>query len=492
MSRDPFRNQISSRFSGSDFDPDDDAPLTSGGGLFLWTVILLLLVGVALACWIGSYYVFGHPEKPLSYSLLTKLKKLDPPKRFELTAAPRGEFLRSPQIYERFAKLTPRELASENERLLRNYLRNYKLTQDLVPYVVGTYNILDSFELTPSDFFESGAVALAQAKENSAVLLEQVFPADKKVVPTLQRTLLTGLDIDIKRENEISAIIHVDKLDDGRIKVTAVSILYPGYGSTVSAGTFSLEPPSVLNVEAGLPITTIRRQKDADQKYKSYRARAGLSGENPNASAPQPAQNRLMRVERPIAVNTPSPSPAPSASATPTPIPTPTPLPVKPTPAPVPDATPASAASTPAPAGPSSAPSPAAATSSDPSSAEGSWPVYAPGQMPRGRLLNERDMQGVEGKDLGSERMYLQGSFVVTASGPNKAVLRSQGPITEVLGIGGKRGNVRVIVEFPPGARPPSVGASVSRDSRRPFQVIDVKRSEDGQLNVIVREVTRP
>ena len=277
MSRDRFRNQLSSRISGSDFDPDEEPSSSGGGGLFLWTVILLLLVGLAMFTWIGSYYTFGHPEKPLFYSVLTKLKKLDPPKRFELTAAPRGEFLRPQQIFERFGKLTPRELTAENEKLLRNYLRNYKLTQELVPYVVGTYNILDSFDLASPDLFQSGVVAVAQAKESPGVLLEQVFPAEKKVLPTLQRTLLTGLDIDLKRENELSAVIHVEKLDDGRVKVTAVSLLYPGYGSTVAPGTFSLEPPAILNVEAGLPITTTRRQKDADQKYKSYRARAGLT-----------------------------------------------------------------------------------------------------------------------------------------------------------------------------------------------------------------------
>ena len=491
MSRDRFRTPPASRFSGSDYDSDEESPAPSGGGLFLWTVILLLLVGVAMACWAGSYYVFGHPEKPMSYSLLTKLKKLDPPKRFELTAAPRGEFLRPPQVFERFAKLAPRELAAENERLLRNYLRNYKLTQELVPYVVGTYNILDSFELASTDFIDSGVVALAQAKDTPAVLLEQVFPAEKKVVPTLQRTLLMGLDIDLKRENELAAIIHVDKLDDGRIKVTAISILYPGYGSTAAPGTFSLEPPSLLHVEAGLPITTLRRQKDADQKYKSYRARIGLGTENAAPSVAASPQNRLMRVERPIPVNTPPQpaAPVPVASAIPVlpavqvkPAATPTPAPV------VERATPA-----PSPAGsPTLPPSPVTTTSSVPAAAEGAWPVYAPGQMPRGRLLNERDMPVLGTNGLGSERAYLQGSFVVTASGPSKAVLRGQSPITEVLGIAGTHGNVRIIVEFPPGDRPPAEGATVSRDSRRPFQITNVKESEDGQLNVMVREVTRP
>ncbi len=48
------------------------------------------LIGFAIGCWIFSFYTFGHPEKPMSYAILTKLKKLEDPKRFEITAAPQG------------------------------------------------------------------------------------------------------------------------------------------------------------------------------------------------------------------------------------------------------------------------------------------------------------------------------------------------------------------------------------------------------------------
>ena len=43
--------------------------------LFLWTVFILLLIGMAFACWLGSFYIFGHPEKPRPYRLLKKLGK---------------------------------------------------------------------------------------------------------------------------------------------------------------------------------------------------------------------------------------------------------------------------------------------------------------------------------------------------------------------------------------------------------------------------------
>jgi hypothetical protein len=112
--------------------------------------------------------------------------------------------------------------------------------------------------------------------------------------------------------------------------------------------------------------------------------------------------------------------------------------------------------------------------------------------MPRGRLLSVKDVASKGGAGVGGDRVYLQGDFVVTASGPSRAVLRTQGAITDALGLGGKSGNVRVIVEFPPGIRPPGEGATFSRDARRPFLVNEVREGADGQLNVYVREVTRP
>jgi len=468
-------------------DREEDRP-SKDSSLFVWTVVILLLIGFAIACWIGSFYIFGHPEKPFSYQILNKLKKLDPPKRFELTEAPRGEFLKPAQIYDRYSKMTPRELMHANEALLRNYLRNYKLTQDLVPYVVGTYNILDSYELKGSDLFPSGVVALAQSKDAPRLLLEQIFTAEPKVVPALHRTLLTGLDIDLKRENELAAILHVERLPDGRIKASTISILYPSYESATASGTFSLEPPEKLNVAAGLPIVTGRRQEDADKKYAGFRRKAGSSEAPPDA----PPQNRLMRVERPVAVNTPEPTPTPPpvvAEAPPVVRPA-VPVNATPVPEPTPGATPTVVAdsSSPQQAPPEPTPTPKAIVTSS----TGAWPTYDPGQMPRGRLLNVKDVSSMASADVNSERVYLQGNFIVTAAGQNRAVLRTQGGLAGTMGFGGKSGNVRVIVEFPAGTRPPSEGATFSRDARRPFQITDVREGADGQVNVYVREVTRP
>src|SRR5438128_8390596 len=118
---------------------------------FAWTVAILLLTGVAFAAWLGSFYIFSQPERPDSYRILKKLHKIDPPKRFELTAAPPGEFLTAKQFYDRFVPMSRTELERANGELVRNYIRNFQSMRGLVPYVVGRFNVMESRQLTSND-----------------------------------------------------------------------------------------------------------------------------------------------------------------------------------------------------------------------------------------------------------------------------------------------------------------------------------------------------
>jgi hypothetical protein len=47
-------------------------------------------------------------------------------------------------------------------------------------------------------------------------------------------------------------------------------------------------------------------------------------------------------------------------------------------------------------------------------------------------------------------------------------------------------------VEFPRGYTPPAQGSVVNRDEMRPFEITEVRKQEDGQLNVFVREIMQP
>ncbi len=210
---------------------------------FAWTAAILFLSGFALAAWLGSFYIFDQPERPDSYRILQRLHKIDPSKRFELTAAPAGEFLKAKDLYDRYVGMGAAELAKTNAELARNYIRNYQQVRGLVPYVVGRYTIIAARELGPDDVFTSGMVALTHAIDSGELLMEHLYPARPEVLPLMKQTLNPGLEVKLERTHDLSAVIHAERLADGRIMVTAVPLLYGSYTVTRGLGTFRLEDP---------------------------------------------------------------------------------------------------------------------------------------------------------------------------------------------------------------------------------------------------------
>ena len=128
---------------------------------------------------------------------------------------------------------------------------------------------------------------------------------------------------------------------------------------------------------------------------------------------------------------------------------------------------------------PTSAPAPPKTTDAGGSR---NWQTYDPGRIPRGRLIAISDVANLAKRGTGGERMYLHGSFEVSASGNQRAVLRSLK----------RASNVRIILQYPEGMEPPPDGSQMLRDARRPLQILDVRESTGGQINVYAREVTRP
>ena len=298
--------------------------------LFAWTIAILLLSGFALAAWLGSFYIFSQPERPDSYRLLQKLGKIDDPKRFQLTAAPPGEFLTSKKLYDRYSALRPAELAKVNAVLARDYIRNFEQTPHPVPYVIGRFTIMDTRELGSSDVFTGGVAALTNAVDYGELLMEHIYPADAQAVPLMKETLVTGLEIRLDRGHDLSAVVHVERLEDGRIMVTAVPLLYGSYTVTQGRGTFTLQPPFSLNLAAGWPIFKDSIRRKAELRFAGYRQKNAAPGQGitiPGIGVtPPPASptNELVRVEAAEPIDTPppafdSPKPTAIAKATPTP-----------------------------------------------------------------------------------------------------------------------------------------------------------------------------
>jgi hypothetical protein len=521
---------------------------------FAWTVAILLLIGFALAAWLGSFYIFNQPERPDSYRILQRLHKIEQPKRFELTAAPAGEFLNSKQLYERYSGMGNAELARTNAELARNYIRNYQTVRGLVPYVVGRYKIVAARELGPGDVFTSGMVALTNAVDNGELLMEHLYPANPEALPLMKQTLNVGLEIKLERSHDISSVIHAERLVDGRIMITAVPLLYGSYTVTRGLGTFRLEPPLSLNLVAGWPLFKASERNAIEQHYAEYQQKTAVAqggpisipGFSPSATPP-PVANELVRVEQAIPIGTPPIAPVIAKNeklANPTPPPKgkrwgkkqklESPPPAM-TPAPVigqkpiaPSATPFTVASaatppnvavaTPAPAAkasnaqapaiaqapsvPTATPVPVLPAQPVPADASnvalasnaggGSWKTFPPGKMPLGRLIGTGDLRDVAEHGLAGERVYLKGQFVVNFSDANKAVLRPRTKLTEKMLHFGGGSSTRIIVEFPAGYVPPRQGAEVSRDEQRPYEITEVRRQGDGQLNVFVREIMQP
>lgn len=558
--------------------------------LFVWTVFLLVLAALVFACWLGSFYVFGHPEHPKAYRLLQKLGKISPPTRFALTKAPPGEFLEAQRIFERYSKYTSLQMSRENELLFRNYLRNYGETKKLVPYLTGKYVILRSYELQRNDLFSSGVVVLTQSSDFPQLLAEIVYPAAKENIPDLLSILQPGLEIRLQRTMDLSAVIQVCHALDGRLQVSVVPLLYGSYALKNGVGTFSLEPPASLNIAAGFPLVRGEEVRSVVRENLKRRTVAKMA-----ASAHPDSPDQIVRVDEPPAVPTPppggntaidpasnpqdkptskvasqaggadmlasiprvelvgrgkgdpkmpvaqepapkpptasasgvgqaeqardnasvvsngqvsapkkskspegaasSPKPGPEAVATPAPPAATAKVPPKTEPQPA-KQDPGAATRLPAatakggpppntaPAGVAQKPFIASAPAPSLTQPTGSWKTYGAGGQPSGKSVTTEQATSLQGRNDGSP-LYLHGQFTVTAAGNNRAVLR------QASGGDGKN-QARVIVEYPAGAVPPRQGASVARSDGRGFEIREVRRTPDGQVNIYVREVSAP
>lgn len=254
----------------------------SGNRFFIWSVVLLLLTGICFASWIGSFYVFKHPENPKCYRILKRFKRIEPPKRFAVTEAPKGEFLGAAKLLNRFGKLGTLELACENEVLMRNYLTNFRESGRKVPHVSGKFQIVQSFDLGSADWFPAGAVAIAQSENLPQMLVEFVFPSEPENVPAIRETVTMGVDVTLQRSQDLWALVHVERHVDGRMQFTVLPVPYGGWQLKNGQGSFSLQSPEELlhdrkielNLAAGLPIVRDPRLSSALAEHKEFRRKA--------------------------------------------------------------------------------------------------------------------------------------------------------------------------------------------------------------------------
>jgi len=166
-------------------------------------------------------WVFGQPEHPMNYRLLTKLEKLDPIHGFTPVTAPRGKFFSAKDLYAQVYPFSPTELQAYNGILKRYYLKNY-LELDNVTFLSGEFTVLSVQRLREGTVFPSGLVIRGRSTTFPDALVDFALPS-----PTTPEKfdLKAGQILKIEESTTCAAVLNIERLQDSTMVFTAVPLV---------------------------------------------------------------------------------------------------------------------------------------------------------------------------------------------------------------------------------------------------------------------------
>jgi hypothetical protein len=221
------------------------------GNLVLWLAIIAVLVGLNFASWSFCMWVFGQPEHPMNYRLLTKLERLDPIHGFTPVSAPRGKFISAKDLYAQAYPFSPTELRAYNGILKRSYLKNY-LEQENVTFLSGEFTVLSVQPMGPEDVFPAGYVIRGRSTTFPDAIVDFPLPAEK----TPEKFLLAaGQVFKIEESSTCAVILNIERLDDGTMVFTAVPLVERVYEFADKAVITVKVPPQIRIDPENWPIS---------------------------------------------------------------------------------------------------------------------------------------------------------------------------------------------------------------------------------------------
>jgi len=220
-------------------------------GLFWWTILITLMMGLATFCWFFSIMVFQHPEKPFAYKVLAKLDKLPIIRNFSTHTAPTGSARSAKDLLATYYAYTPEQLNLANDILKRSYIRNYD-KQEPPTYVVGEFEVLSVVPLSEVDVMKNGWVVRGRSIDIEDVDVELLMPG----LAMSEVPFQVGDKVSLDKRSTFAALLHVQRQSEDRLCCTVVSLVYGGV-TTGNGVALKMEPPRVLNLEASWPITTL-------------------------------------------------------------------------------------------------------------------------------------------------------------------------------------------------------------------------------------------
>ncbi len=216
-----------------------------GGSVLLWVAAIAVLLGLNFASWSFCMWVFGQPEHPMNYKILTRLEKLDPIQVFGVTTVPRGKFHTIKELYANVYPFNGVELKAYNGILKRNYLKNYKERDD-VTFLAGDFVVESVRQLGETDVFSSGIAVRATAKNFPDGQIDFVIPSNE--VPETMYEI--GEEITVDESATCAAVLHIERLEDDMMVFTAVPLVKRKFESS-GGGMIEVVAPEILQLGTG-------------------------------------------------------------------------------------------------------------------------------------------------------------------------------------------------------------------------------------------------
>lgn len=230
---------------------EQDEGRYNSGNLVLWVAAIAVLIGLNFASWSFCMWVFGQPEHPMNYKLLTRLDKLDPVEGFTPVTAPRGKFYSAKDLYSQVYNFDPAELGAYNGILKRLYLKNYAERDD-VTYISGEWAVQSWQKMGPGDVFDSGVVIRARSTTFPDAMLDLAIPSPEVAEDF---ALHPGQIIKVEESSTCAAVLHIERRQDATMIFTAVPLVAREY-LFADGPTISLVPQGRVKIDPGLwPIS---------------------------------------------------------------------------------------------------------------------------------------------------------------------------------------------------------------------------------------------
>ena len=247
-----FLEDRGSTFSKAEVIEEEEDP-TEGPNLFNWGIVIVVLLGLNIGSWTFCNMVFGHPDHPFSYGLLTKMNKLEPLEGFKSNNVPGGKFRTPKFLYTEIYSFDKSELRAHNGRLMRNYLWNYK-DRNPVTFIFGSFTVDEVRPLNEEDVFPMGISITGTAYKFPDAKVKLVLPTATPVQVADQYKV--GESFTIEKASVGAAVINAERTGpDDPVTFTAVPLITKGANEedlpfkTPSGDNLILRTPEWLNVQ---------------------------------------------------------------------------------------------------------------------------------------------------------------------------------------------------------------------------------------------------